>query len=42
IGRVPKTSEVVEIDDYTITILKATRTKIDKLKLEIKPPSAEF
>jgi CBS domain containing-hemolysin-like protein len=42
IGRVPKTSEVVEIDDYTITILKATRTKIDNLKLEIKPPSAEF
>lgn len=42
IGRVPKTSEVVEIDDYMITILKATRTKIDKLKLEIKPPSAEF
>ncbi len=40
IGRVPKTNEVVTIGNLKITILKATRTKIDKMKLEVHSHNA--
>lgn len=35
IGRIPKQGEVVKIESYTLTISKATKTRIDVVKLQV-------
>jgi len=38
-GRIPDSGEIIEIDSFTITVIKATKNKIDLVKLQLKPMS---